>query len=299
MFVLKDKAQSLKNLSNVHFIGKKMYISSSLCILNNCGIIRYNYWLSHNQGSRTINKFVTFNKDFNIINEIFINEIFINGIDNDNIRCGIEDVRLYKFNDHIYYIGSYKYMNDNGVIAGIFNNEKTIWSKKLITKYINYPTDFKIPRWEKNWVYFTYEGELMVIYQWYPIYICRLSVETQHPNIDTITLIEMRDMPELFSEYRGSSCGIQYEKEIWFLVHKSITMSFGDKQYVHRIVVFNEEMLLKRYSDCFIIEKDREFAYGLLIIDDKLIISYSTDNTTSKILTINIKDITHLFSQRS
>jgi len=90
-------------------------------------------------------------------------------------------------------------------------------------------------------------------------------------------------MPDIFNNISGSSCGINYDNLIWFIVHTR-----SNKNYLHMIVAFDEEMNLIKYSELFKFEgQNIEFSYGLLIENNEFIITYSINDKSSHIAFFN------------
>lgn len=159
---------------------------------------------------------------------------------------------------------------------------------------------------EKNWVYFENENqELLVVYQWYPFQIGKIDENTK-----TLELVSEKIMPPFFQRARGSSCGILYKNEIWFLIHKKNKRIKHEKDfvYLHSFVVFDRNMNLKRYTEWFVIEgQSIEFCLGFCIneitkihtntdtgVDTQFILSYSVFDVSSKIGIYNKKTIDEL-----
>ena len=83
------------------------------------------------------------------------------------------------------------------------------------------------------------------------------------------------NVPEVFKHLRGSSNGCEHNNEIWFVCH--IIENCKPREYYHLLCVFEKEpMVLKKYSYLFKFEGEKiEFALGLLVEDERIIISYS------------------------
>ena len=191
-----------------------------------------------------------------------------------NIREGIEDVKLYLFDNKIHYIGTYKCPNQiDGVIAGIFTKGSLTGSDTSLVKK-NFESVNKV---EKNWVYYTINGILKVIYEWYPLKIGVLKN-------NCLDIEEVKDMPN--KGFRGSTCGYTYNNEIWFIVHTN-----RKRTYENYFIVFDLNMNLVKYSEPFNIEHTREFICGLLIEDERVIITYSVENSNTFIKIYNMKYI--------
>ena len=142
---------------------------------------------------------------------------------------------------------------------------------------------------EKNWVATPFtpfsnkkENETTaIIYKWFPLEICILNKETQ-----TLYLFDKRPMPTLFQNARGSSCGVKFNKEVWFVVH---WVSYETpRRYYHGLVVMDEELNLKRYSAPFTFEGESiEYCLSLIVEESRIVIPYSVWDNSTKIAVLN------------
>jgi len=270
----------------------------------------------------SIIRFCNWYLDFNINNYFYTNTLpiqnfhLINLMDNNfqiikqkllYIDC--EDIRLFNKNDNICF--SCNYFDENKNIYNIMiceldtelNVHKIIKPIKhfymiknkieSVPKYIDdsmylfknvYKKIKNYNKWEKNWTLFNYNDNLHIIYKWFPLHICKI-------NIDTLELIEIKEMPNIFAFSRGSTNGYEYENLIWFIIHKVTTY----KSYYHMFAIFDKKMNLKGYINNFKFENCIvEFCLGLVIEKDRILISYSTYDTNCKIAIYNKKYIENL-----
>jgi tetratricopeptide (TPR) repeat protein len=282
--------------------------SSSSCLIpsiNNDGYkinIRYvNYhitdsgsYLNCDKHIISLNKYVEFDKKFNVLKEKWFEVKF------DNRRyVGIEDIKI--FNDieteELLFIGTGYHKNEQiGIISGKYDtNSFQINGNELKTNFNNSVC-------EKNWVYVDYKNSTHIVYDWYPLKICKLNNET-----NILSVVEMRNMPHFLKRVRGSTCGFNYlkkfgentngnitidisETEIWFVTH---IVSYEDpRHYYHVIVVFDSNMNLLRYSAPFKFEGEPiEYCLSIVIEDDRVLMNYSTWDRTTRIGVYNKKYI--------
>ena len=276
-----------KNFSFNEIINKIYFNSSSSSIINHpflndkfiLNIRLVNYYLksdgtSVNNYSKTIshNYILFLDKFFNIEKYQFLNTF--NDVSLPYI--GIEDIRLFNFNNDVYFIGSS--YNKNTDKIGIVSNKCDLNGNKYIPVFIT-PSFKTLNNWEKNWVFFNNNNELNVIYKWKPIYICKINYKTQ--NLDLIK--ENNNVPEIFNKFRGSTNGVEYNNNIWFIVHIQNKLYENKKYYTHIFVCFNKNMELIGYSNEFNFENNIvEFCIGLIINNDNFVITYSTLDKTTK-----------------
>jgi tetratricopeptide (TPR) repeat protein len=295
--------KTLYNLDNTvnHNIKNQdiKFISSSSCLIKNYKTdgyimnIRYvNYYISDNGNYQncdehiiTINKFVDLDKDFNIISSGWMNLIF-----DDRRYIGVEDVKIYydTYKEKILYLGTGLHSNNKlGIVSGHYDHILTNLEINELTQ------NFANTSCEKNWVFCDYNNETHIIYNWYPLQICKLEENNE------IKIVESKNMPKLFSKVRGSTCGFSYNKkvdennngsikinmfetEIWFINH--IVSYESPRHYYHIITVFDSNMNLLRYSAPFKFEGDPiEYCLSILVEDDRVIINYSSWDRTTRI----------------
>ena len=126
-----------------------------------------------------------------------------------------------------------------------------------------------------NWVFTEYVGSTHIIYKWAPLQIYKLNKET-----NLISIVKEKNMPLIFSHLHGSTCGYTYNNEIWFVLH-----IVSHEQHIHcyhLISVFDIDMNLLRYSSPFKFKGDPvEYCIGLIVEDDRVLMSYSVLSETS------------------
>ena len=286
------KQKSAINMDNtVHMLINNELIqmwSSSSCLIpnpNSSGYllnIRYvNYVIGekgeyHNCDKHiiTVNKYVELNSDLMASKEQFFDVGFTN-----RQYVGTEDIKIYNdSNDKLVFIGTgYHSNNKIGVVSG----EYDVNNSQLLTRELT--QQFTKSACEKNWVFVNYNHETHVIYNWYPLHICKIN--DSNNELDSIKKIPM---PKLFSLVRGSSCGFSYKNptkhtdELWFINH--IVSYESPRHYYHIISVFDSSMNLLRYSAPFKFEgKNIEYSLSIVVEDSQVLINYSTMDATTRI----------------
>lgn len=232
----------------------------------------------------TVNKFIEFDKNLNVIKE----EWFDVGFDG-RLYIGVEDVKIYydEYKNKIMYIGTgYHSNNKIGIVSGDYNVDE----KKLEINELK--QTFNATNCEKNWIFVNYKNESHIIYDWHPLRICKLEN-------NNISVVDTKTTPKLFSRVRGSSCGFVYSKkleennngnikfdiienEIWFINH--IVSYESPRHYYHIISVFDSNMNLLRYSAPFKFEGEPiEYCLSIVVEDERVLINYSVWDRTTKI----------------
>lgn len=258
-------------------------VSSSSCLIKNPnknGYIMNMRYVNYNimpNGSYincdnhiiTVNRYIEMDEEFKFMNTKFFDVNF-----NYKRYIGIEDVRIFyeTQNDRLLFIGtSLHERNRIGMLYGDYNINKDILLSNELT------SSFSHEECEKNWVYVNYKNETHIIYKWHPLQICKIINENNQ-----IYLSETKEMPNIFSRVRGSSCGFNYLNEIWFIVH--LVSYDSPRHYYHMIVVFDDNMSLKRYSAPFKFESEPiEYSLSIVVEHDRVLITHSTWDRTTRI----------------
>jgi len=186
----------------------------------------------------------------------------------DSKFVGLEDIRLYNQSGQLYYSASYfdKKSGDMKISSNKYNiRARDLQLVPNIIK-VNFETKYKT---EKNWAYFDYLNEKHVVYQWHPLKICKIV------NGNELNLVETKEVPEIFKKFYGSTCGVTYNNNIWFIVHSKV-----HPYYSHYFVCFDTKMNLIKYSSPFHFQKSGiEFTVSFIIEDDRVIIPYTVEDT--------------------
>jgi len=206
----------------------------------------------------------------------------------DRRYLGIEDVRLFKnFDDTIQFIGTgYHADNKIGVVEGVYDGVYDTDQSSILTGTEIKPAFHIQSECEKNWVYVNYKGARHVIYSWYPLKLCK--VDEKYP---LLMGVEERAMPAIFKQARGSTCGFAYRPdEIWFVIH--LVAYESPRQYYHMLAVFDAQLNLLRYSAPFKFEGEKiEYCLGLVVEQERVLLTYSTWDRTTKIAVYSKKYI--------
>lgn len=216
----------------------------------------------------SVNKYIELSRDFKTVNEKLIDSFF-----DDRRYIGIEDVRIFKGGENLIFMGTGLHQNGNiGISSGVYNKD---------VEYMNaveIKPSFSNSNCEKNWVFVNIENELRVIYQWYPLHICKLNDSTR-----TLDLVRKEEnVPKIFKHMRGSTSGAEFNNEIWFITH--IVSYEQPRHYYHLFVVFDKSMKLLRYSAPFKFQEECiEYCIGLIVEEDRVIVPYSSWDRTTKI----------------
>ena len=284
------------------------FISSSSCLIPNKSTsgyhmnIRYvNYYIEPNGGYLncdkhiiTLNKYVELDSSMNVVCEKWLKLNF-----DDRRYIGVEDVKIFTDikTDNLLFIGTgFHKSNKIGIVTGEYD------INNCLMNYHEINPNFNNSSCEKNWVFVDYKNEMHIVYNWYPLQLCKINY-----NINELSVVENKVMPRIFSRIRGSSCGYKYSKKVdtnnngnipidimedenWFITH--IVSYENPRHYYHMIVVFDVNMNLLRYSAPFKFEGEPiEYSLSIVVEDERVLINYSTWDRTTRIAVYDKKYI--------
>ena len=206
---------------------------------------------------------------------------------------GLEDVRLFKFNNKIHFSASSKNITNDGKIVicvGEYNVDK------LIMNNINVIEPPKPSDCEKNWIYVpnksltspSANNKMNFIYGWHPLEIGAVNENNKleiHTSFNT---------PPFFSRFRGSSNICEYDGRLWALTH--FVRYTTPRVYYHSLVAFNPDTMKPEiYSLPFTFRKLAiEYCLSIQIHDGKIIFVFSQNDNDPGMITIPIVNLKFL-----
>jgi len=226
------------------------------------------YDFRHGDGKiTTLQLFHRLNKDFGIESSQWISEV----AHPERRYQGVEDCKVMVDNGVLRFLGTVE--NDQGKItmgAGVYDPS----GSRLTPIAVQSPFGRDC---EKNWCY---ADASRIVYEWSPLRVGTLEgslLKLDSPNTE---------VPAWFKHVRGSTNGCVVGDEIWFLCH--IVHYVSPRHYYHLIVVLDRTTLAyKRNSTLFKFEGDCiEYALGLVVEPERILLSYSQMDRTSAILEV-------------
>ena len=231
------------------------------------------YNFKHSDGKiTTINRVYTLVKDLKVTSDKWLDEV-----ERPDLRYqGVEDVKVFQDNGELLFLGTVEHPQTGAISVGHGVYDMTL----TMLKAEAFPSPMG-RGCEKNWCYFhDASGARRVVYDWSPLMIGidsgnRMFVQTRDTNV-----------PQFFSDVRGSTNGVRVGDEVWFLCH--IANYTTPRTYYHLIVILDvntlaykkHSILFKFTSECI------EYALGLVVETERILISYSRMDRTSAILTV-------------
>lgn len=141
--------------------------------------------------------------------------------------CGLEDVRIYKFQDKLYFTGvSVRELAENmvSIVSGDYDVQTSTYSNSLVIKS---PTNSNC---EKNWL--NIPGTDQFIYSWNPLQIGKIRN-------DKMIFFKQIETPPFFGSLRGSAPPIEVNGK-WFVLTHLVEYA-KCRNYYHCIVELEKE----------------------------------------------------------
>jgi glycosyltransferase involved in cell wall biosynthesis len=224
------------------------------------------------QNVSTANKQLDVDKSFVVRRERFFKPPELG-----NLVNGLEDVRLAELDGALYFTANKRKGDCIYMVYGLYENPLV---EKPITLHVAEDV-------EKNWVFLPNGTEM--IYKWFPLTVGTFDHGHLH-------ITKELPMPKMFELARGSSNGVLYNDELWFVVHFVHQHNNEIRFYYHGLVVFDEHLALRRYTLPFKLSKSPvEYCLGLVVEPDRVLLSFSDMDNTSKIMVLSHDDLTELF----
>jgi hypothetical protein len=187
---------------------------------------------------------------------------------------GLEDLRVTRASGKVYALAaSWEYSNFPNTVSQVLLEIDEISLSTHVLSVLN-----NGPRCEKNWVWcgqFPY-----LVYDWYP-YMTILKIDENK----VVPHLRVNSHP-LLRHMRGSSSGINFKKEIWFVTHSVVVSRGPIRHYLHYLVVLAEDLRkVTKVSFPFTFEEnaDIEFCTSIRVGDGGIQFAYSRRDANPKI----------------
>jgi glycosyltransferase involved in cell wall biosynthesis len=294
------KLKNLKGVADHDFCGTAVkeiggraddFVSSSPCIVSqgegyllNVRYVNYKirsdggYDFKHNDGKiTTLNRIYWLGRGLNVLREKWLDKVA-----DETLRYqGVEDVKVFPHAGELLFLGTVQHPQTGNVTVG--RGVYDVSGDKLVPVALHSPLGRSC---EKNWAYFhTAAGEARVVYEWSPLTVG--AVEGSGLKI----VSRCSEVPAFFRDVRGSSHGQRVvcadgSEEIWFLCH--LVHYTTPRHYYHLLVILDGETLaLKRHSILFKFHGECiEYALGLVVEPQRLLLSYSRMDRTSAVMEV-------------
>jgi tetratricopeptide (TPR) repeat protein len=256
-------------------------------ILANIRFVSYNInpegqYIFSGPNIKTRNAYVSFNERLEAISPLtYMKDTLADLPSHDRSCLGLEDIRLFAKENRVHYTATtmeYSYNDTIRIVTGEYDmaQNECINNTCLIP-----PTETTC---EKNWIVMKEN----IIYKWHPLQVGVVTGNQLHIRFTKPT-------PPIFNRYRGSTHGIEFQNEYWFVTHG--IMDCFPRKYFHQLVVLDTEFNLKRYTVPFYFDTFAvEYCIGFLIVNDVLLFTASRNDSNPIFIQVPIKSMDSYFT---
>lgn len=254
---------------------------------------------SHNT-AKTRNFYLKFDRNFRLLSQReIIEDLPRERQENTNI-VGLEDCRMFFFNDATWFTCTTLDTNPSGVpqisLCKLQSNQtvkdiKDIQVEKLIPLFGPDPM-----RCEKNWLPFVKDGEFFVIYSYDPFVIYKPYISDDNGLI-TRHLMTRYYVPKYdFSRFSGSASPIEFEGGYLVLIHETV---YDDHQrnYLHRFIYMDKKFNIEKVSKPFVfMHKGIEYCCGMTLDHEKenLIMTIGIEDREAYFCSVDVQTVQDL-----
>ena len=257
---------------NVRYVNYRIQHDGSYLMMEN-GI------LSRDNAVKTRNFTIVVDSEFQSLTELTEMTPAFPSLHNVHIQ-GLEDLRIYKDNNKLKWIGTsmeYSYNGKIGQVRGTYNTTLNLLedAEPLVPH--------KPSECEKNWIPIQDE----IIYCWKPLTIGKIMNSIFVP---TVT----QETPRYFEHVRGSSNVVEYNNSLWTLTHT--VMYVTPRKYYHQLMRLNKDTKrLEVYSLPFFFKTNHiEYCLGIDLRDETLYAIVSQNDANPILVTMLIADLTFI-----
>ena len=210
-----------------------------------------------------------------------INEYKLDYPDSGDLHYqGIEDVKLFNYKNEYRFVGTMQAVNGNLCIgSGVYTPTEHTPTEHPYLQYCEVQSPNN-RRCEKNWCFYAdKDNDLRVMYEWE-------NLQTYKFENGKLSDLKTMKTPPIFKHFRGSTHGIRdvaSQNIVWFLTHL-VQIENNKRSYYHVIVIVDFCTSIIRYTVPFKFEGENvEFALGMIVRDNDVVVSYSMNEISSKL----------------
>ena len=207
-----------------------------------------------------------------------------------NMVTGIEDIRLYRTNGHLCFVGCIREQEPTGMpqqIRGVLE----LSDRDYAWKVVSWAKMSEATACEKNWMPIGNKQDFVyrldtIIHKWDLDHTTDRRVATKHP-----TKLDVGPI-------RGGSHAIPVKNGYIAVVHEaSVDPTTGKRTYWHRFAWFTKDMEFRRLSLPFVfLDKQIEFCTGLAYHPNRkdLLISFGVRDAEAWIAKVSIEEVARM-----
>jgi len=157
-------------------------------------------------------------------------------------------------------------------------------------------------RSQKNWLAFTHDDQLLMVYKYHPFTLIKIK------DADTGSTQIHLEVPTKYDldHIRGSSApilvnswlaGTKYSGCYWLMtVHSSVRLNSGRVAYLQKFLLLSRNFEIKYISRFFKMTNELvEYSMGCILLNDKIVISYSQDDRLGCLAVFNKEQVLSCF----
>jgi hypothetical protein len=230
----------------------------------------------HHNKYITVNKYCKYTRDWTLVDEnIFETEMNNVHIMNTSYICeGIEDLKIFRYMDTLYYLGTICFDNKYNISIGTYDVD----GKHIEMRPTVCGENFVMQDVEKNWCFIQGCGRPYFVYKWKPLTICEIDFAD-----NSITTVKTHETPALFEFARGSTNLVRWQEDEYLgIIHIVDYNQQKKRHYYHCFVALDKNFELKSYSNIYTFKKsDIEYSLGLDVDPDHVYVSFSCNDSSS------------------
>ena len=231
---------------------------------------------------RTKNQYVFLDNNYNVISPQTKMPDDLTDLPRNSSRIkGLEDMRILKWNNKIYYSSaSPEYSNYFRIIFGEYNIVNNSYNNNFIIKS---PVESNC---EKNWIPFIHHNKMHFVYNWSPLQIGEVNFLSKE-----LQLTYQFDTPSYFKKLRGSANPFKY-KNYWYCLTHSVKHT-SPRKYWHQFVLLDRDTLKpKKFSLPFVFCKmNIEDCLSFNIENDVITFIFSEFDKNTCLLSISLNNL--------
>lgn len=243
---------------------------------------------------RTVNYLLNINDDLNITNYHKIDMSKFNTYEPMWDFVGLEDARIFRWDDKLYISGVRRDTTTNG--EGRMELSEIIDAKEISRLRISTPNN--TPSYcEKNWMPII-DKPYHYIKWTNPVEVVKVNIETGES-----TQVYTHDYIPIGGDFRGSSQVIKYGQNYLCIIHEVDLFKTVDRLkdgiYKHRFVMFDDEFNIIKYSDTFdFMNGNIEFCCGMCEYNSDIIVSFGFQDNCAFIIKFNKELIDSILNEK-
>lgn len=214
---------------------------------------------------KTRNFFVKYDRGFNLLSQQEIIENLPRERQKFRNVEGLEDCRIFTFNDSTWFTCTTLDTNYCGQPQVSLCKLEDDRSRKFIHVEKLIPFIGPDPcRCEKNWLPFLKDNKLHVIYSYDPFIVYQPDIESEFCLINQSAQVQNDSQAYDFSRFSGSAPPIEFDDGYLLMVHE--TVYDGQRYYLHRFVYLDKNFKITQVSKpFFFLHKGVEYCCGITL----------------------------------